>query len=57
MRGLAVFAGTVSGFVISFGITPHHVSRAVRMMYGIIGASVGTFIGVLYGMEGKPILL
>ena len=61
MNGLsgAVFAGTMSGLVLSFGITgiPRHMSRGVRWMYGILGASVGACIGVLYGVKGKPILL
>ena len=52
-----VIAGSASGIVISIGISPRHMSRAVRLVCGAVGASIGAMIGAFYGIKGRPLLL
>ena len=46
---------TASGIVLSFGVAK--LAKSPKIISNIVGASAGAFIGIMYAVKNRPLLL
>ena len=56
-KHVIAFLGGVSGLVLAVGVTPYNIKKINKRLIAVIGTFLGTMLGTVYSIRGKPLLM
>jgi len=56
-KPIITLLGGISGLILAFGTTPYNIKKINKRLIAVIGTFLGTTLGIVYSMRGKPLLV